>query len=124
MSLSPTILSLERLRKQGWLVDICERWVPSGPNAGVRKDLFGLVDLVAVKGNQTLGVQTTVASGFNARVNKMTDEYHVQKVAALQAAGWTIVVWGWRKSTNRGTACTHGHQRCGCRWTLHREATL
>jgi hypothetical protein len=124
---SPTVLSLRHLRADGWTVDVCERWVPNfggGAGPGKRHDLFGLVDLVALKGSETLGVQTTSHTNFNARLNKITDDEHREAFVALKAAGWGIVVHGWRLSTRDGHACQHGRARCGCRWTLHRVVNL
>lgn len=120
---SPTQLSLAHLRADGWTADICERWMPTGNGfGGVRKDLFGMLDLVAVRDAVTLGVQTTSADNASARLTKMTDDDHADALAALRAANWTVVIHGWRKSTKDGRACKHGVQaRCGCRWTLHRH---
>ena len=124
---SPTELSLRYLRNAGWMVDVCERWVPNPghPGGGQRRDLFGLVDLVAVRGRQTMGVQTTSHTNFNAHVTKLTDDYHRPMLANLIAAGWDVAIHGWRKSTRDGKACKHGKgARCGCRYTLHREMIL
>jgi hypothetical protein len=120
VTISPTQLSLRLLRDDGWLVDVCERWVPNGSLGGSRKDLFGLLDLVALKDDTTMGVQTTSHTNVNARLNKIQDEEHQVALRALQAAGWSIVVHGWRLSSRDGHACKHGKVRCGCRWTLHR----
>jgi hypothetical protein len=120
---SPTELSLRHLRAEGWLVDVCERWVPnpSHPGGGQRRDLFGLVDLVAIRGTQTMGVQTTTHVNVSAHLMKMTDDDHRPRLRDLFVAGWIVVVHGWRKSTRDGHACKHGAKsRCGCRWTLHR----
>jgi hypothetical protein len=124
VSVSPTTLSLRHLRAEGWLVDVCERWIPSGRVGQVRKDLFGLIDLVAVRGPETLGVQTTSHTNVNARLNKMRDTEHTARLAALRDAGWSVVVHGWRMSSRDGHACKHSAARCACRWTLHRLITL
>ena len=127
MSTSPTELSLRHLRNDGWRVDICERWVPNPghPGGGKRRDLFGLVDLVAVRGHQTMGVQTTSATNVSNHLTKMLDDEHRPMLADLLAAAWIVTVHGWRKSTREGRACTHGaNARCGCRWKLHRNITL
>lgn len=122
---SPTELSLRWLRAQGWTVDVCERWVPRFGGAGkVRKDLFGMIDLVAVRPGHTLGVQTTSHDNYLARVRKLTDDEHQPALQALRAAGWVITVHGWRKSTRDGHACQHSQAACGCRWTLHRQTHL
>lgn len=120
--MTPTRLSLALLRDEGWTVDICERWMPTGNGvSGVRKDLFGILDLVALRDDQTMGVQTTSHDNVASRLNKITDEDHAPALAALRTAGWTVMVHGWRKSTRDGRACKHGlSARCGCRWTLHR----
>ena len=122
--MSPTTLSLRYLRADGWLVDVCERWIPAGPVGQVRKDLFGMLDLVAIRGTQTVGIQTTSASNALARLKKMTDPDHEPAARALIYAGWTLVVHGWRKSTSDGRACNHGAAPCACRWTLHRNFVI
>lgn len=120
---SPTKLSLRHLRAEGWTVDVCERWVPMGAGK-VRKDLFGLVDLVGVRDGETIGVQTTSNANFNSRLNKMHDGEHAPLLAALVAAGWHVVIHGWRLTDRHGHACKHGSARCACRWTLHRQTDL
>jgi len=122
-AVTPTQLSLRFLRDDGWLVDVCERWVPA-PGGRVRRDLFGMIDLVAVRGAETMGVQTTSHSNALARLNKMQDDEHAVALEALHAAGWLLVVHGWRKSTRDGHACQHESKRCGCRYTLHRFITV
>jgi len=121
--MTPTQLSLRHLRAQGWLVDVCERWVP-GQTGQVRKDLFGMLDLIAVRTTETLGIQVTSAGNVASRMLKMTDEDHLPKLLALKGAGWLVVVHGWRKSTRDGHACKHGKQACACIWTLHRNEQL
>lgn len=106
------------------MVDVVERWVPSGrPGGGVRRDLFGMVDLVGIRDGETLGVQTTSAANVSSRLKKMTDDDHALVLAALIAAGWRVVIHGWRMTTREGHACTH-EDRCGCRWALHRHIDL
>lgn len=91
--MTPTARSLAYLRDAGWAVDIVERFV--GP-ARVRKDLFGMFDLLAVRGNETLAVQVT-SSGVAARVRKITES---PLLAAVRGAGWVIRVHGWTKRAN------------------------
>ncbi len=124
--MTPTQLSLRHLRAEGWTVDVVERWVPSGgPGGGVRKDFLGCIDLIALRGHETLGVQTTVAGSVSSRLHKMSDDEHAPALAAMSAAGWTVVIHGWRLSTQKGNhACPHGRPHCGCRWTLHRLIDL
>jgi hypothetical protein len=72
-------------------VAIVERW---NAYAGIRQDLFGFVDLLALRGHETLAVQATSGSNVAARVTKIAQAEHA---AAVRAAGWRIVVHGWRK---------------------------
>lgn len=101
---SPTRRSLEHLRAAGYLVAVVEKW---NPHAGIRQDLFGFIDLLAVRENEVLGVQACAGSSVSARVNKITDH---PNLSAVRKAGIRIHVHGWRKRANG-------------RWTL-REVDL
>jgi len=90
---STTRLSLDYLRGLGYVVDVVERWVPGtagGPR--VRRDLFGILDLVALRGDETLGVQTTTRSQISGHARKIAESEHV---GALREAGWRLVIHGW-----------------------------
>lgn len=95
MAKSPTQLSLEKLRAEGWLAEVVEKWVPG---ANIRKDLWGWTDIVALKDGQTLAVQTTSYSNISARVNKITES---DTIAEVRKANWSVEVHGWRKVNNR-----------------------
>lgn len=88
---SPTQRSLKHLREQGYRAEVVEKWIPG---ANLRKDLFGFVDIVAIRGAETLGVQSTSRSNVSARVQKIADSEAVDDV---RKAGWRIVVHGWGK---------------------------
>jgi hypothetical protein len=90
---STTKLSLDYLRGLGYVVDVVERWVPAGAGGPqVRRDLFGILDLVAIRGDETLGVQTTTKGELSRRARKIAESEHV---AALREAGWRLVIHGW-----------------------------
>jgi hypothetical protein len=89
--MSPTQRSLAFLRGRGYLVAVVEKW---NPHARIRQDLFGCLDLVAIKDGETLGVQTTSASNVAARVQKIAE---AEATPLLRSAGWKIEVHGWRK---------------------------
>lgn len=95
MAKSPTQLSLEKLRADGWLAEVVEKWIPG---ANIRKDLWGWTDIVALKDGQTLAVQTTSYSNISARVNKITES---DTIAEVRKANWSVEVHGWRKVNNR-----------------------
>jgi hypothetical protein len=91
MSISPTQRSLAKLRKEGYLVAIVERW---NPFAKIRQDLYCFVDILGLKEGETLAVQTTTLKNQLDRVKKIKEHpnYNI-----LKGAGWRIVVHGWRR---------------------------
>lgn len=92
---SPTERSLAYLREQGYLVTIVEHW---NSHARVRQDLFGIIDLLAVKEGETLGVQCTDATNVSKRIKKIADH---ESTPALRAAGWAIHVHGWKPNNDQ-----------------------
>lgn len=91
-SVSPTQRSLKYLRDNGYTVAIVEHW---NPHARIRQDLFGFVDILALKGDETLAVQAT-AQAVSTRAKKIAES---ECVNAVREAGWTIHVHGWRKNS-------------------------
>jgi hypothetical protein len=66
--MTPTALTMRYMRRSGYLVDVAERWVP---RANVRRDLFGIIDLIAITiGEPVLAVQCTSLSHVSARLKK------------------------------------------------------
>lgn len=89
---SPTQRSLKKLRDEGYKAAVTEHW---NPFAKIRQDLFGIIDIVAVRAGNTLGVQTTSYSNMSARVKKILGN---EVYPDLKAAGWKIICHGWRKN--------------------------
>ena len=92
MAISPTQRSLKYLREHGYTVTITER---CNSHARVRQDLFGFVDLIAIKKGQTLEVQTTSAANYSARRKKVQDH---ENLPIVLSAGWKVAIHGWRKN--------------------------
>lgn len=90
--MSPTQLSLRHLREQGYTCEVVE-WY--NPHVQARHDLFGIVDILALRGAETLAVQTTTAPNVASRVKKIG---LCQHIGALREAAWSIRVHGWRKN--------------------------
>lgn len=89
--MSPTSRTLALLRKDGWLCAVVEKW---NPHSRTRLDLYGIGDVLAIRGPQTLLVQCTSGSNGSARVKKITEAEHTPR---LREAGWSIEVHAWRK---------------------------
>lgn len=90
--MSPTQRTLAHLRGLGYRCAVVEHW-----NSFTRRrhDLFGIIDVLALKGIETLAVQTTSGSNVSARVKKFTE---TDATWDMRAAGWTLRVHGWRKN--------------------------
>lgn len=86
------------LRAEGYLCAIVEHW---NQYARVRQDLFGFIDILAIKDGETLGVQTTTLGHAQERIDKIKDS---DKYLPVKNAGWKIHVHGWRK-LKAGWAC-------------------
>lgn len=83
---------------------VVERWI-GPPRMRQRRDLFGLIDLVAMKDERPglLGVQCTSLSGLSAREAKLfapvaEDEFNVRpNMRQWLACGNRLWLVGWRK---------------------------
>ena len=95
--MTPTQRSLQLLRDEQWLVAIVEKW---NQWAKVRVDLFGFGDLLALRGETALIVQTTSGSNVAARIAKI--QASAEARVWLQAPNHRIEVHGWRKVGARG----------------------
>ena len=93
--MTPTQLTLRKLRADGYTAEVVEHW---NSHARIRNDLFGFVDVLALRGDETLAIQATSAGNVSARVRKIADSPHI---GAVREAGWTVRVWGWAKPKHR-----------------------
>jgi hypothetical protein len=97
MANSPTQNSLASLRAQGY---IC--WIVEYYNSFSRKrvDMFAAWDLIALRENEVLFVQTTSASNVSARVKKIAGNEYTPDI---RKAGVRLEVHGWssKKVGNR-----------------------
>ena len=102
---SPTQRTLAHWRDLGYTCAIVERW---NPHARIRQDLYGFIDVLAIKGEDIVGIQACSGAGGDsaARVRKITEHANYPLVCrALR-----IVVQSWRKNSKN-------------RW-VHREVEL
>ena len=96
--MTPTARTLQECRKRQWLADVVERWIPvtNHPGGGIRKDLFGFVDVVAIGDGHLIGIQATTVGNQSKRIEKICDECNEAARAWLMVGGF-IEVWGWKK---------------------------
>jgi hypothetical protein len=96
MPKSPTQRSLDELRKRGATAQVVERWIPQ---TKIRKDLFGIIDIVAICEGSILGIQATSTTNLSARVAKSLAE---PKLLEWLEANGEYEVWGWSKKGPKG----------------------
>ncbi len=89
---SPTSRTLSHLRAQGYMAGVVEFW---NPHTNTRRDLFGFLDVVAVREGEVLGVQAT-STGGASRVNKILNDCTGDAILWLEA-GTHLQVIGWKK---------------------------
>lgn len=97
--MSPTERTLKWLRTQGYTCAVVERRIP---HTFTTRDLFGCIDIVAIKPGQlgVLGVQVTSAAHLADRTRKVLAE---PRSAMWRACGNWLWVVGWSKKGAQGT---------------------
>lgn len=99
-SLSPTQRTIRALKNEGTICGIVEKFNPHVGPHGIRQDLFGFLDVIALSPNGIIGVQCCAGSGHAA---------HKAKILANEVApewlksGGRIQIWSWsKKKLKRG----------------------
>jgi hypothetical protein len=75
-----------------------ERFNPHVGAFGIRQDLFGIIDILAldpVRG--VVGIQSTTGSGFPDHYKKLTVDKLQATMDWLQTPGTKLELWAWRK---------------------------
>lgn len=94
--LSPTQRTIRELKGMGRVCGIVERFNRFAGPHGIRQDLFGFIDLIALDPSRgIIGVQCC-GQDFSGHVNKITQERNQEAVEWLRCQG-IIELWGWRK---------------------------
>lgn len=98
MPISPTQRTLELLRSEGKLAEVVERW---NSHARRRVDLFGFIDIVAMKHKGMWGIQCTSTANLASRRVKIKTECRDAALAWLETDAWIEII-GWSKKGPRG----------------------
>jgi len=90
---SPTQRTLKYLRAEGYTVAVVEKF---NTYAKVRQDLFGILDILAMKPGLPwlLGIQTTTTANLAHREKKIRESPHFD---LWRNTGNKIMVHGWAK---------------------------
>lgn len=87
----PTAMSMKMLRENGYLVEKVEHWDSFGK---VRRDLFGIIDVLAVRPGEIVGVQVTSKANMSARQRKCEETEHLER---WLEGGGQFQIHGWAK---------------------------
>jgi hypothetical protein len=87
---------MDLLRSQGFRVYKTEHW---DHYAKKTKDLYGFIDILGVRSDMIMAVQTTDYTSVSKRYHKIIDERWDNYVAL--EAHWVIQIHGWRKHKGR-----------------------
>lgn len=95
--MTPTQRTLRALREQGRVCAIVEKFnAYIGPH-GVRQDLFGIIDVLALDPERgVVGVQSC-GSDFAAHYRTLTVDRAQETIDWLTTPGTSLELWGWRK---------------------------
>ena len=89
---SPTQRTLNELRTRGFFPAVVERIIPK---SYIRKDLYGCIDILAIMGPTTVGVQATDHTNHSKRVVKAINEPML--IEWLRGGTRLWQCWSWKK---------------------------
>lgn len=97
MAVTPTQRTIRALREMGRKCAIVEKWNPHVGDHGIRQDLFGIIDIIALDPERgVVGVQAC-GQNFAAHERKLLLERNQECVDWLSTPGTKLELWGWRK---------------------------
>ena len=97
MATSPTQRTIRELKNQGRKCGIVERFLSRVGPHGIRKDLFGCIDIIALDPERgVIGIQPC-GQDFAGHVKKLTEERAEEMIDWLSTPGTRFELWGWRK---------------------------
>jgi hypothetical protein len=97
MATSNVQRTIRELKNNGRKCAIVERWNPYVGKHGIRQDLFGIIDIIALDPEKgVVGVQAC-GSDFAAHIKKITQDMAQETEDWLSTPGTSLEIWGWRK---------------------------
>ena len=96
--MTPTQRTLRELRNNGRVCAIVEKWNPHVGPHGIRQDLFGIIDVLALDPETgVVGIQCCSGSGYQAHLRKICSERAQESHDWLSTPGTGLELWAWRK---------------------------
>lgn len=99
MATSPTQRTIRALKDLGRICAIAEKWqmIPRHPAGGVRKDLFGFIDVVSLDPERGIVAIQSCGQSFADHYRKITDSECTEAAIEWLKCGGSIELWAWRK---------------------------
>lgn len=122
--LSPVQRTLKRLKERGRLCQVVERFNPHAGPFGVRQDLFGFIDLIALSAplftpsgvlvrSGIIGIQCCGIGAHSGHLKKILGECREKALTWLKSMG-RIELWSWNRrkiKTTKGKKVVRWHPR-------------
>lgn len=97
MATTPTQRTIRELKNQGRKCGIVERFNAFVGPHGIRQDLFGIIDIIALDPERgVVGIQTT-GNDFAGHWKKLTEDRYQETLDWLETPGTRLELWAWRK---------------------------
>ena len=94
--MTPTQRTIRILKDRGMPCAIVEKFnAHIGPH-GVRQDMFGIIDVVALDSELTIGVQSC-GNSYAQHLKKFKEERYQECCDWLSSPYRTLELWAWRK---------------------------
>ncbi len=96
--MTPTQRTIRELKNNGRVCAIVEKWNPHVGPHGIRQDLFGIIDVLALDPQTgVVGIQCCGGSGYQPHLRKICSERAEESLAWLSTPGTGLELWCWRK---------------------------
>lgn len=94
---TPTRRTLGALRDRGLSVAIVEKFNAFVGPHGIRQDMFGIIDVIALDHTSgVIGVQSC-GNQFSEHYRKLTEDKAAECIDWLKTPGTSLELWAWRK---------------------------
>ena len=92
--MTPSARATAQLTRDGYVPWTVERNITKF----LKRDLFNCIDILALKGGETLAVQVTSHSNHANRATKVRESEYLD---LMIGAGWTVEVWSYKGAVLR-----------------------
>lgn len=93
--MTPTQRTLKSMREMGRICGIVEKFNSYAGKYGIRQDLFGFIDIIAIDPTDGIIAIQSCGQSFSAHIAKMQEERNENVYEWLKHAPCEL--WGWRK---------------------------